>query len=231
MKPLGGHSGAYVVDLANGEVLFDDRGSVARNPASVEKLYTLTTVLARFGLDGTLQTSVYARRHARLPTGCSAATSTCAAAATRRSAMRRSSSSTTAAERASRRSRKLLVADVHAAQDQGARSSATSPTSTACAAARRPTTQSTRTSSARSARSPSIAARRGADGLAGGLCRVPPRRRSARTAASSSPAARTPASMNPADAPPAGEHRLAADERRSSRSPHGRPTTSSPRCC
>ena len=23
MKPLGGHSGAYVVDLANGEVLFE----------------------------------------------------------------------------------------------------------------------------------------------------------------------------------------------------------------
>jgi D-alanyl-D-alanine carboxypeptidase/D-alanyl-D-alanine-endopeptidase (penicillin-binding protein 4) len=59
MKPLGGHSGAYVVDLANGEVLFDDDGSVPRNPASVEKLYTLTTVLQRFGLDGTLQTSVY----------------------------------------------------------------------------------------------------------------------------------------------------------------------------
>ncbi len=59
MKPLGGHSGAYVVDLANGEVLFDDDGSVPRNPASVEKLYTLTTVLERFGLDGTLKTSVY----------------------------------------------------------------------------------------------------------------------------------------------------------------------------
>jgi D-alanyl-D-alanine carboxypeptidase/D-alanyl-D-alanine-endopeptidase (penicillin-binding protein 4) len=59
MKPLGGHSGAYVVDLANGEVLFDDDGTVPRNPASVEKLYTLTTALDRFGLDGTLQTSVY----------------------------------------------------------------------------------------------------------------------------------------------------------------------------
>ena len=60
MKPLGGHSGAYVVDLDNGEVLFNDSGSTPRNPASVEKLYTLTTALARFGLDGTLQTSVYA---------------------------------------------------------------------------------------------------------------------------------------------------------------------------
>jgi D-alanyl-D-alanine carboxypeptidase/D-alanyl-D-alanine-endopeptidase (penicillin-binding protein 4) len=60
MKPLGGHSGAYVVDLANGEVLFDDAGATPRNPASVEKLYTLTTALARFGLGGTLQTSIYA---------------------------------------------------------------------------------------------------------------------------------------------------------------------------
>ena len=61
MAPLGVHSGAYVVDLANGRVLFDDRGRVPRNPASVEKLYTLTTVLARFGLDGTLETQVYAQ--------------------------------------------------------------------------------------------------------------------------------------------------------------------------
>jgi len=59
MKPLGGHSGAYVVDLANGEVLFDDDGSVPRNPASVEKLYTLSTALERFGLNGTLQTDVF----------------------------------------------------------------------------------------------------------------------------------------------------------------------------
>ena len=59
MRPLGGHSGAYVVDLANGQVLFNDDGSVPRNPASVEKLYTLSTALHRFGLNGTLQTSVY----------------------------------------------------------------------------------------------------------------------------------------------------------------------------
>ena len=60
MKPLGGHSGAYAVDLDNGQVLFNDAGSVPRNPASVEKLYTLTTALALFGLNGTLQTSIYA---------------------------------------------------------------------------------------------------------------------------------------------------------------------------
>jgi len=59
MKPLGPHSGAYAVDLQNGEVLFDDDATVARNPASVEKLYTLTAALDRFGLNGTLQTNIY----------------------------------------------------------------------------------------------------------------------------------------------------------------------------
>jgi D-alanyl-D-alanine carboxypeptidase/D-alanyl-D-alanine-endopeptidase (penicillin-binding protein 4) len=60
MRPLGGHSSAYAVDLASGQVLFDDEATVPRNPASVEKLYTLTTALDRFGLNGTLATSVYA---------------------------------------------------------------------------------------------------------------------------------------------------------------------------
>ena len=60
MAPLGGHSGAEVVDLANGQVLYSDSPTTPRNPASVEKLYTLSTVLGRFGLDGTLRTSVYA---------------------------------------------------------------------------------------------------------------------------------------------------------------------------
>ena len=60
MGPLGGHSGATVVDLANGQVLYSDSPTTPRNPASVEKLYTLSTVLARFGLHGTLTTSVYA---------------------------------------------------------------------------------------------------------------------------------------------------------------------------
>jgi D-alanyl-D-alanine carboxypeptidase/D-alanyl-D-alanine-endopeptidase (penicillin-binding protein 4) len=60
MTPLGDHSGVYAVDLATGQVLLDEAASVPRNPASVEKLYTLTTALARFGLDGTLTTAVYA---------------------------------------------------------------------------------------------------------------------------------------------------------------------------
>jgi len=60
MKPLGADSGIYAVDLATGQVLYDDAATTPRNPASVEKLYTLTTALARFGLKGRLTTSVYA---------------------------------------------------------------------------------------------------------------------------------------------------------------------------
>jgi serine-type D-Ala-D-Ala carboxypeptidase/endopeptidase (penicillin-binding protein 4) len=60
MKPLGADSGVYAVDLATGQVLYDDAATIPRNPASVEKLYTLTTALARFGPSGTLATSVYA---------------------------------------------------------------------------------------------------------------------------------------------------------------------------
>ena len=48
-----------------------------RNPASVEKLYTLTTALARFGLDGTLETERLRRGQDRSPAASSAATSTC----------------------------------------------------------------------------------------------------------------------------------------------------------
>jgi serine-type D-Ala-D-Ala carboxypeptidase/endopeptidase (penicillin-binding protein 4) len=59
MKTLGEHSGAYVYDIDSGSVLFDDDGTVPRYPASVEKLYTLTTALGLFGPNGTLKTSVY----------------------------------------------------------------------------------------------------------------------------------------------------------------------------
>jgi D-alanyl-D-alanine carboxypeptidase/D-alanyl-D-alanine-endopeptidase (penicillin-binding protein 4) len=59
MKSLGPHSGAYVVDLDSGQVLFDDDATIPRYPASVEKLYTLTTALSLFGPEGTLETSVY----------------------------------------------------------------------------------------------------------------------------------------------------------------------------
>jgi D-alanyl-D-alanine carboxypeptidase/D-alanyl-D-alanine-endopeptidase (penicillin-binding protein 4) len=59
MRSLGPHSGAYVYDLDTGQVLFDVDGAVPRYPASVEKLYTLSTALALFGPGGTLQTGVY----------------------------------------------------------------------------------------------------------------------------------------------------------------------------
>jgi D-alanyl-D-alanine carboxypeptidase/D-alanyl-D-alanine-endopeptidase (penicillin-binding protein 4) len=59
MKPLGGDSGAYLYDLATGQVLYDADGTVPRSPASVEKLYTLTAALELFGASGTLTTSVY----------------------------------------------------------------------------------------------------------------------------------------------------------------------------
>jgi D-alanyl-D-alanine carboxypeptidase/D-alanyl-D-alanine-endopeptidase (penicillin-binding protein 4) len=59
MKPLGSDSGAYVYDLATGQVLYDHDGEVPRSPASVEKLYTLTAALDLFGPSGTLTTTVY----------------------------------------------------------------------------------------------------------------------------------------------------------------------------
>jgi serine-type D-Ala-D-Ala carboxypeptidase/endopeptidase (penicillin-binding protein 4) len=54
----GGVSGGYVVDLSSGRTLASVRADVARNPASVEKLYTGTTALLRFGPDATLATTV-----------------------------------------------------------------------------------------------------------------------------------------------------------------------------
>jgi D-alanyl-D-alanine carboxypeptidase/D-alanyl-D-alanine-endopeptidase (penicillin-binding protein 4) len=59
MKSLGKNSGAYVYDLDTGQVLFDDDATIPRNPASVEKLYTLSTALSLFGPSGTLHTDVY----------------------------------------------------------------------------------------------------------------------------------------------------------------------------
>jgi D-alanyl-D-alanine carboxypeptidase/D-alanyl-D-alanine-endopeptidase (penicillin-binding protein 4) len=59
MRSIGTDSGAYVYDIDTGQALFDVDGTVPRNPASVEKLYTLTTALALFTPGGTLQTRVY----------------------------------------------------------------------------------------------------------------------------------------------------------------------------
>ncbi len=58
LRQAGGHDGAYVVDLATGKTLFASHASVRRLPASVEKLYTTSTALLRFGPDATLSTRV-----------------------------------------------------------------------------------------------------------------------------------------------------------------------------
>ena len=67
-----------------------------RPPASVEKLYTATAVLARMGPTARLSTTVYGVGQL-LPAGPGKGTCTCAAAATRPSAAATSSSATTAA--------------------------------------------------------------------------------------------------------------------------------------
>jgi len=54
----GGSSGADVVDLTTGRQLFSRAAGVPRLPASVEKLYTTSTALLRFGPAATLPTSV-----------------------------------------------------------------------------------------------------------------------------------------------------------------------------
>ena len=58
MRQAGSYSGAYVVDLTDGQTLYSHDANSGRLPASVEKLYTTTTALQRFGAGGTLTTSV-----------------------------------------------------------------------------------------------------------------------------------------------------------------------------
>ncbi|HEX3690473.1 MAG TPA: D-alanyl-D-alanine carboxypeptidase/D-alanyl-D-alanine-endopeptidase [Solirubrobacteraceae bacterium] len=58
MRQVGRFSGAYVVDLTANRTLYSKNGGTSRLPASVEKLYTTTTVLKRFGPTATLTTSL-----------------------------------------------------------------------------------------------------------------------------------------------------------------------------
>jgi serine-type D-Ala-D-Ala carboxypeptidase/endopeptidase (penicillin-binding protein 4) len=58
MRDIGGTSGAYVVDLKTGQPLFAQAPDIGRLPASVEKLYTTSTALLRFGSTATLSTSI-----------------------------------------------------------------------------------------------------------------------------------------------------------------------------
>ncbi len=58
MRKAGAYSGADVVDLTTGDTLYSHNPNTGRLPASVEKLYTTSTALLRFGANGTLSTSV-----------------------------------------------------------------------------------------------------------------------------------------------------------------------------
>ena len=58
MGQIGGTSGAYVLDMNTDQALYSDAAGVERLPASVEKIYTTSTALLRFGPRATLTTSV-----------------------------------------------------------------------------------------------------------------------------------------------------------------------------
>lgn len=61
MAMSGSAAGAYVVDLDSGATLFADDPDTPRIPASVNKLFTTSTALERFGSDHTFQTEVLAQ--------------------------------------------------------------------------------------------------------------------------------------------------------------------------
>jgi serine-type D-Ala-D-Ala carboxypeptidase/endopeptidase (penicillin-binding protein 4) len=58
MRRASTFSGIYVRDLDADRTLFQSKADVARVPASVEKLYTTSTALLRFGPDATMKTTV-----------------------------------------------------------------------------------------------------------------------------------------------------------------------------
>jgi D-alanyl-D-alanine carboxypeptidase/D-alanyl-D-alanine-endopeptidase (penicillin-binding protein 4) len=58
MRAVGNYSGAYVLDLTTGQLLYAHNARVGRLPASVEKLYTTSAALQEFGPAATLTTSV-----------------------------------------------------------------------------------------------------------------------------------------------------------------------------
>jgi D-alanyl-D-alanine carboxypeptidase/D-alanyl-D-alanine-endopeptidase (penicillin-binding protein 4) len=58
MRHAGPFSGIYVRDLDSGRTLYLSKPDVARVPASVEKLYTTSASLLRFGPDATLPTTL-----------------------------------------------------------------------------------------------------------------------------------------------------------------------------
>ncbi|MBV9817387.1 MAG: D-alanyl-D-alanine carboxypeptidase [Solirubrobacterales bacterium] len=58
MRQAGVYSGAEVVDLDTGQTLFSHNADTPRLPASIEKLFTTTTALTRFGAGAHLSTTV-----------------------------------------------------------------------------------------------------------------------------------------------------------------------------
>jgi serine-type D-Ala-D-Ala carboxypeptidase/endopeptidase (penicillin-binding protein 4) len=56
-------SGGYVYDMTSGQTLFSERAQNRRAPASVEKLYTATTALERWGPTAQLETTVLGTGH------------------------------------------------------------------------------------------------------------------------------------------------------------------------
>jgi D-alanyl-D-alanine carboxypeptidase/D-alanyl-D-alanine-endopeptidase (penicillin-binding protein 4) len=56
MRWAGAGSGAIAVDLDSGRTIYAKRPDTPRTPASVEKLYTTSTALTRYGVDGHLST-------------------------------------------------------------------------------------------------------------------------------------------------------------------------------
>jgi serine-type D-Ala-D-Ala carboxypeptidase/endopeptidase (penicillin-binding protein 4) len=58
MRRASTFSGIYVRDLDADRTLFESKADVARVPASVEKLYTTSAALIRFGAEATIKTTV-----------------------------------------------------------------------------------------------------------------------------------------------------------------------------
>src|SRR5919197_3697917 len=58
MNKAGSGSGAYVLDLDSGATLYARAPDVPRIPASVNKLYTTSAALVRYGEEGQLSTAV-----------------------------------------------------------------------------------------------------------------------------------------------------------------------------
>lgn len=56
MREAGAYSGADVVDLSTGTTLYSHNATTGRLPASVEKLYTTSTALLRYGPNARLST-------------------------------------------------------------------------------------------------------------------------------------------------------------------------------